>query len=1549
MQIRLTVALAPRGARSAADPGEGGGTGTAPSYPVTYTNVLVTAPAGTVLSAVTGALATSAAAALAATPGAPGGPANTGRQARAGGEDGPQESVTVYAGTRRLDPHRQIIGEPPLLDGALVSLHAPVAPAALPAHGAAVTALTAYGSARARLHVVAGPDAGGIHLLQGGKVLLGRSAEADVPLDDPDVSRLHCAVTVTDGGAVTVTDLDSTNGTTLDGAPVGGRPVLFRPGATLRLGETALRLEAAGPAGATGGAAQHAPPTPPLALPTTPDGEGRLRLSRDAGAAGPSSPVGSVPGAGAVPSAPVAGPGHEIRQIGGGVPQAAPGDAAGAHAYASGGPFPDSAGTHASGIVPPPPRDPRETGPRKGKGLGAWARRFAGGGRTEPEDGQGSGHGDGHGAGPALVSEPPYASGGAAGPGGDGTAAGAGLPDGPTRYGAGTADGLAHGGHGPLPGGAPAPRLAPHEWAARWPDPAAVLLSALGPGPRLWERGPAHPDALTVRLGTTWRSDGQGEPVTVDLRRAGSLGLAGPRARLTGLARAVVAQLTALHGPSALEVVLLAADRSRDVAERQQDWSWLGWLPHLRPTHGQDCGLLTAYDRDQAAARVAELVRRLDAQETAPTTPVAPPAPPASVASGAATDAYGAPAGSHGAGATGVLPYGAGGAPAIPGTPGAEAAHSPSGPYAPSGSHAPSVAQSPSGARPGEGTPGVPGAAGGPTGPTGPGAGPVHGVPAGAGGAGSRPAGRLVQGAVVVVVDGDPGSAALRADVARLAREGARAGIHLVCLAETPSASPTSPVAATVEAADDACPAFPECGTVALLSGDVATAVQVLHRTAAPGAGGGYNPAAPVATADGVSAAWAERFARALAPLREPDGAAERAGIARPTVTLPDQCRLLDELGLARATPAALLARWSAQLAAPAGRAPLVFGAGPHGPLEADLSDVAPRTAEDGSAPVPGHALISGGPGAGKTELLRSLAASLAAGERPDRLALVLIDGAGAGAGEGLRPCVELPHVTEHLVAGDPVRMRQFAQALSAEVKRRAELIGDELGYEEYVRLSARPGGRVVAPRQAPEHARGRSEAGHPGESGVQLPAQPSAASVPDERAAIPAGRAPQRAARTDAAAGGRGPGDGTYGDGTYGGGATAPGGGRSRTDGSGASGDRTPGDRMPSDRTSGDRTSADRAPGVGGRAPGGARGRAEAAWHQPGSGRGPDDGTRGASAVSRGPDDGGAGRAGHAAGGRPDHVRGRAAGSGGPGDGSWDAARGSWDPARGAWGPDEGDRAGADRAVRGPAAQVPRNPAGDARTAGGGARGTGAVPAQGAGDGRPAAERPGAERGPGQAERGGRGTAHPAGVEPDRTQRTLRLRQRDGERSGGPQEASAIPSPLGPDGVPPRLVVLVDDFDTLVDPALGNPGRPAAGSVVRALETVARSGARLGVHVVAATGRADRTAGTLLARTAALHAELTGGEGGEGGTPPGRGTLSPGGGGPAVPFQAGRVTGRIPRTATVRPTVVPLEWTRAGDPPARRQVRELGNGPTDLALLASAMERAAQQAARSR
>ncbi|MFD8813107.1 cell division protein FtsK, partial [Streptomyces sp. NPDC059627] len=115
------------------------------------------------------------------------------------------------------------------------------------------------------------------------------------------------------------------------------------------------------------------------------------------------------------------------------------------------------------------------------------------------------------------------------------------------------------------------------------------------------------------------------------------------------------------------------------------------------------------------------------------------------------------------------------------------------------------------------------------------------------------------------------------------------------------------------------------------------------------------------------------------------------------------------------------------------------------------------------------------------------------------------------------------------------------------------------------------------------------------------------------------------------------------------------------------------------------------------------------------------------------------------------------------------------------------------------------------------------------------------------------------------------------------------------------------------------------------------------GVHLVAAAGTGGRTAETDPARQATLRITLDTPAGGPDEPAPGRGRLTTPDG-RTTAFQTGRVTGRIPRTATQRPTVVPLDWHRMGDPPTRRPVRELGNGPTDLALLASAVERAAKE-----
>ncbi|MEV7275836.1 FtsK/SpoIIIE domain-containing protein [Streptomyces sp. NPDC093111] len=1273
MQIRLTV-LAPHA---------GHGAGRA-------CDVLVTAPAGTELAAVASSLA-----------------------AAVSGPDTSSSGTTVlYAGVERLDTRRCVLGEPPLVDGAVLSLQVPG-----PDDGIAE-------GAPARLHVVAGPDAGGVHLLHGGAIRIGRSVDADVPLDDPDVSRAHCTVTVGPDGRVTVTDRGSTNGTTLDGAPVGPQPVRFPPGAVLRVGESALRLTGGGGPGGgtssgTGGsrstdrsgtrasaAAPSAAPPGDDTLPTAPDGEGHLRVRRP-GAPGPDGPgtpgdtgQGTRPTAYASPYAP--GTVSEGATYGGarGISldpgPDAPGDG---HARAQ-----EPAGSEGEPGIEAHSRT-RQT--RK-RGLGAWARRLAGG-KDDARTGETGEYG--------VIPVAAFAE---------------------TRPGS-------------LPGTAAA---GPVPSPDSWPDPAAVLLTALGPGGRLWERDLDHPEALVVRLGTTDRAELSGVPVTVGLREAGSLGLAGPGTRLAGLARSVVAQLAALHSPGDLEIVLISADRNRPLEERRRAWGWLGWLPHVRPVHGQDCRLLLAYDREQARARLTELTRRLDDG-----------------------------------------PLGAGWPSADRATVAEAAAH--------------------------------------------------HEGPA-----------------TVVIVDGDPGSAALRETAARLAAAGAASGIHLICLAEAPSASPASPVAATYEEACAASFAFRECGAAALLSGDVATALRLLRTAGGRVAGHGT-----VGVVDAVSVAWAERFGRALAPLRTETAAG--AGQGR-SAALPPSARLLDELGLARATPASLMARWAS-----ASDGTAVLGAGPRGPVAVDLTAEGP------------HLLIEGPAGSGRTELLRAIAASLAAGGRPDRLGLLLVDGAGGERGEGLAACTELPHVTEHLVASDPVRMREFAQALGGELKRRAELLGD-------THFADRRSGRLIGQRAA---SAAESVA----------PTARATARVPDARAGA-ADLSDRPSGRTLRTSGGDlgdtpsarlpRPGTGDLGD-HAGSRPPRPGSGHlndrpsSRTPYPG-NGPHTP---PPGSDLLGDRPSSRTPyPGNGPHTP------------PPGSDH---FGDRPSSRTSY------PGNTHHTPPPGSDHLGDR------PSSRTLRAGGGDLGDSPSARLPRPGTGNLNDR----PSSRTPYPGSGPHTPPPGsdllGDSPSGRLSRSGAGE---AGDRPGAR-------------AHRAGAD-DLTYlpsgRTGRVDS--GVVAGPPQPAAEGAGSL------PRLVVLVDDFDALVAPALGAPGRPAAGSVVRALEAVARNGARLGVHLIAASARPDRTVDTELAHGARLRIVLDPppAAAGPDEPQPGRGRLGHPDG-RVTPFQTGRVTGRIPRTATLRPTVVPLEWERMGDPPTRRPVRELGNGPTDLALLASALDRAAR------
>ena len=92
------------------------------------------------------------------------------------------------------------------------------------------------GSARLRL-------SGRTELLGADGAVLGRSREADVVVDDPNVSRRHAEVRPS-GGSWIVRDLGSTNGVKVNGRRVDPtRPQSLKPGDTIELGTARVTFE----------------------------------------------------------------------------------------------------------------------------------------------------------------------------------------------------------------------------------------------------------------------------------------------------------------------------------------------------------------------------------------------------------------------------------------------------------------------------------------------------------------------------------------------------------------------------------------------------------------------------------------------------------------------------------------------------------------------------------------------------------------------------------------------------------------------------------------------------------------------------------------------------------------------------------------------------------------------------------------------------------------------------------------------------------------------------------------------------------------------------------------------------------------------------------------------------------------------------------------------------------------------------------------------------------------------------------------------------------
>jgi hypothetical protein len=99
----------------------------------------------------------------------------------------------------------------------------------------------APGRPRATLMVRQGTQVGMTFSLAGDEVTLGREEGIDISIRDPEVSRQHARISW-QAGNYYIEDLNSTNGTFLNGAPVTSRQLL-RSGDTIGMGQTLLVLQ----------------------------------------------------------------------------------------------------------------------------------------------------------------------------------------------------------------------------------------------------------------------------------------------------------------------------------------------------------------------------------------------------------------------------------------------------------------------------------------------------------------------------------------------------------------------------------------------------------------------------------------------------------------------------------------------------------------------------------------------------------------------------------------------------------------------------------------------------------------------------------------------------------------------------------------------------------------------------------------------------------------------------------------------------------------------------------------------------------------------------------------------------------------------------------------------------------------------------------------------------------------------------------------------------------------------------------------------------------
>jgi S-DNA-T family DNA segregation ATPase FtsK/SpoIIIE len=117
---------------------------------------------------------------------------------------------------------------PDLSDSTRLAERPRIAPSPPPAHGS--------------LKITRSPDeraVGRVEPLRGPILKLGRDAACPITINDPDVSRFHALLTLSEDG-LRLADLQSTNGTMVNGVRVGTE-ILLKTGDTILVGATVLQ------------------------------------------------------------------------------------------------------------------------------------------------------------------------------------------------------------------------------------------------------------------------------------------------------------------------------------------------------------------------------------------------------------------------------------------------------------------------------------------------------------------------------------------------------------------------------------------------------------------------------------------------------------------------------------------------------------------------------------------------------------------------------------------------------------------------------------------------------------------------------------------------------------------------------------------------------------------------------------------------------------------------------------------------------------------------------------------------------------------------------------------------------------------------------------------------------------------------------------------------------------------------------------------------------------------------------------------------------------